>query len=201
MRTLFWSDLRKEKLLATYLDRCYRRNGIQIKRYNDAESQRNGLDVRLEKDGKTFIVDEKAQLHYLNKSLPTFSLELSLMTNGTERPGWFFDPAKRTEVYSFVFDIHLTNGVERLERHEDIASANIVLVNRARLKNTLAEAGLTEILLRRMCNELRNSGDDRRSVRSPGVRVMLSKDLAEQPVNLLVLRRHLEEIGQVLAPC
>lgn len=201
MRSLFRADLGDEQVLQGYLDRCYRHNGIRSVRFADREHQRDGIDVQLEKDGNRFRVDEKAQLHYLDRSLPTFALELSLLKDGRERPGWSVDPTKRTEVYAFVFDIRTAAGVTRLERPEDVVSAAVVLVNRDRLRNTLAAAGLDEAVLRRLNDELRRTGEHRRSVRAPGVRVVLTPDLAERPVNLLVLRSHLEAIGQVLRLC
>lgn len=194
----FEHDLSQERLLQPYLDRRYAAHGIRAERSTDRVEQAAGIDVRLTKGGLTYAVDEKAQLHYIGKSLPTFALEVDMRIAGGTRPGWLFDERKRTEVYAFVFDIALHDGHSELHNADHVASAHIVLVNRARLIAHLAKAGLDEHMLHKLARELRESDSDQRSVKAPGVRVILSRHYAEQPVNLLVTRRFRESIGQVM---
>lgn len=198
MTAQFRYDLTQEQLLQPHLDRCYRMHGIRADRSTDRLDQMHGIDVRLSRDGYRYKVDEKAQLHYIGKCLPTFALEVDLLVDGSVSPGWLFDERKQTEVYAFVFDITLHGNLTELQREEQVASVCIVLVNRHRLINRLEAEGLDQTMLRRLAKELRDTGTDRRSVHAPGVRVMLSQQLEEQPVNLLVTRRYLESIGQVL---
>lgn len=198
MRSAFRKDLHSENLLRPYLDRCYAAHGIGVERYARTDDQLRGMDVRLTKDGRSFIVDEKAQLHYINRSLSTFALELSLMKDGTERVGWFLDTSKRTEVYAFIFDIRVHAPEERLQHPGDIASATIVLVNRERLQRTLAHVGLGANELQSLAHSLRDSSTRMQRVPYPGITLLRSDRLSEAPVNLLVARKHLMEIGQVL---
>ncbi len=198
MRSAFRKDLHSENLLRPYLDRCYAAHGIGVQRYARTDDQLRGMDVRLTKDGRSFIVDEKAQLHYINRSLSTFALELSLMKDGTERVGWFLDTTKRTQVYAFIFDIRVHAPVERLQQPSDIASATIVLVNRERLQSSLDHVGLGANELRALSSSLRNSNASMQRVAYPGIKLLRSDRLNEAPVNLLVARKHLMEIGQVL---
>lgn len=44
---------------------------------------------------KQFLVDEKAQLDYVNESLPTFAFELFYQKNGIQKQGWLFDASKK----------------------------------------------------------------------------------------------------------
>ena len=198
MTAQFRHDLTQEQLLQPHLDQCYAAHGIGAERTRAWLDQSHGIDVRLAKDGYRYAVDEKAQLHYIGKCLPTFALEVDLLVNGQVSPGWLFDERKHTEVYAFVFDITLHANETELHRAEQVAGVQIVLVNRERLIRRLAAEGLDRSMLSRLAKELRDTGTDRRSVHAPGVRVMLSQRLAEQPVNLLVTRRYLESIGQVL---
>lgn len=198
MTAQFRHDLTQEQLLQPHLDRCYAAHGIRTERSTDWLDQAHGIDVRLEKDGFSHKVDEKAQLHYIGKSLPTFALEVELLVDGQVSPGWLFDARKQTEVYAFVFDITLHADETVLLRPEQVAGVHIVLVNRERLIRRLSAEGLDQPMLGKLAKELRVTGTDRRSVHSPGVRVMLSQCFVEQPVNLLVTRRYLESIGQVL---
>jgi hypothetical protein len=199
MASRFRSDLAQEHLLHPWLDRCYAGAGIRVERVASRELQLQGIDARLSKDGFSFLTDEKAQLHYIGKRLPTFALEIDLLKAGSRRPGWLFDAGKRTEAYAFIFDIRSRTGAA-LHHADDVEGAHVVLVNRQRLIAHLAEEGLDRAMLDRLSAELRAGGDDRRSVRAPGVRVVISRHLVEQPVNLLVRRRFLERIGQVLTP-
>ena len=73
----FEQDLAHEKILATYLDHIYKLKGYYVERPTNINKQYRGVDLILQKDAKTFLVDEKAQLHYLNADLPTFTFELS----------------------------------------------------------------------------------------------------------------------------
>lgn len=198
MTAQFRHDLSQEQFLQPFLDKCYAAHRIQVERTSDWIDQSHGIDVRLTKGGRNYAVDEKAQLHYIGQCLPTFALEVDLLVDGHLSPGWLFDEQKRTEVYAFVFDITLQGNLVELHQPEQVASVQIVLVNRERLIRGLAAEGLDKGMLRRLAKELRATGSERRSVHAPGVRVMLSQRLTEQPVNLLVTRRYLESIGQVL---
>ena len=198
MTTQFRHDLSQEQLLQPHLDHCYAAHGIKAERSTDWLDQARGIDVRLAKDGFSYEVDEKAQLHYIGKSLPTFALEVDLLVDGQVSPGWLFDERKHTMVYAFVFDITLHANETELHLAEQVSGVHIVLVNRERLIRRLAAEGLDQAMLGRLAKELRDTNTDRRSVHSPGVRVMLSQRFVEQPVNLLVTRRYLESIGQVL---
>lgn len=198
MAFAFHQDLAQEQLLRPFLDRTYVTHGIRCKRSTDLEDQRQGIDLWLCKDGYRYAVDEKAQLHYIGHSLPTFAFEVDLLHSGEQRPGWLFDPTKRTEVYALVFDIMLMEDRSELRSEADIASVEVVLVNRSRLINHLLKAGLSAELLQRMADELRATGDRTRTVQPPGVRLVASPQLTECPVNLLLTRRFLCTIGQVL---
>ncbi len=201
MGSMFKFDLACEHLLQPFLDKCYAANGIHGERCRDRVHQKQGIDIVLSKDGCQYLVDEKAQLNYLGCSLPTFALEINYLKKGEICLGWLFDESKTTEVYAFVFDITLQSNATELRRTDQVIGANIVLVNRQRLLNRLVSEGLDRHLLSRFANELRETKSDRRSVHSPGLRVMRSARLTEEPVNLLVTRRFLESIGQVLHPC
>ena len=198
MSTLFTTDLRREQLLQRSLDRCYSRYGIEVARCSDDERQRQGIDAYLSKDGHTFAVDEKAQLHYIGESLSTFALEIDLLKDGILSNGWLFDPTKATEVYSFVFDIRLHGGETMLQRWTQVRAAHIILVSRPRLIAVLEEVGLDRPTLDRFSKELRGSTDKRRTVRTPAMAVVISRQLEEQPVNLLVKRSFLSSIGQTM---
>lgn len=197
MASFFQHDLASEQMLQPFLDRCYGSYGIQAVRSTGLAEQLKGIDVRLSKGNVTLLVDEKAQLHYIGKCLNTFALEIDYLKHGELRPGWLFNEDKDTEVYAFVFDIEVGKCGEDATSLK-VVSANTVLVNRARLINGLAAAGLERHILERVAKELRTTRTLKRTVCAPGVLVLCSHKLDEQPVNLLVTRKYLEHIGQKL---
>ena len=199
MRSQFQFDLTQEQMLQPFLDRCYKQYAIEPIRYQNRNIQRNGIDLTLSRDGYSFLVDEKAQLGYIGRSLPCFALEInSYGPDGRLRTGWLFDEQKKTEVYAFVFDIRLHAEKTRIDTPEEVAGASIVLVNRHRLINHLERGGLDRFTLTRQAEEMRRTGALRRYVPEPGWKLAYSEQLAERPVNLLVKRKFLMTIGQVL---
>jgi len=79
MKSKFYEDLSKEELLGTYLDTFYpqifKDSSFTVERIWDRHQQYQGIDLLLKNDKQCFYVDEKAQLDYLNVSLPTFAFE------------------------------------------------------------------------------------------------------------------------------
>lgn len=115
MHPQFNRDLGQEKLLMPFLDQCYSAHGIRVKRYADPELQAKGIDVVLSRDKRSFLVDEKAQLHYIGQNLPTCAFEIDLLKGGRPSPGWFLDASLSTEVYALVCEIRLGTQRERIK--------------------------------------------------------------------------------------
>ena len=156
--SLFNDDIKKEACLAKFLTEQYQKNNLKTKRISDIASQFKGIDLIIEgKDGIQYKVDEKAQLHYLNKNLPTFSLEIDYIKDSILKQGWLFDLAKETEVYAFIFSIHLVNNKAELENENDVESCELIFVNRAKLINDLAQLELNFHECNSISNEIRSN--------------------------------------------
>lgn len=73
----FMADLKKEAFLAKYLDGLYpklfKKSSFSLQRVRDLSQQHKGVDLILTNHYNSYYVDEKAQLDYLNRSLPTFA--------------------------------------------------------------------------------------------------------------------------------
>lgn len=130
----FYDDLHKERALAKFLDSQYRKHlrHYHFKRIRSAKKQKAGIDLELihKTSGKSYAVDEKAQLDYLNESLPTFAFELQYQLYGKTKPGWLFDPHKTTEFYALVTAIY--SDEENL-----FTACNLYFVNREKLLGLL----------------------------------------------------------------
>lgn len=193
----FHDDLRKEETLGTFLSEQYRLANLKIQRIADKNLQMRGIDLILaDEKGLQFKVDEKAQLHYLNKDLPTFALEINYLKGDKLLDGWLFDPKKLTEIYAFVFSIHLADGLLELAKADDIHSCEVVFVNRIRLLTELAELDLNLKTCRENSRALRQEGGGPKIAHPSGFNFQVSNHLAERPVNLVVRRAFLEKIGR-----
>jgi hypothetical protein len=200
VESTFHIDLKAEQLLQPYLDSCYRANGYQVTRCSTVKEQRAGIDVRLARDGMELLIDEKAQTHYIGRSLPTCALEIEFYRDNERRTGWLYDSRKRTDAYSFVFDVSLSDSSTELVTSDAVTNAHVLLVDRKRLRMALMHDGLFETGVRGRAEHLRMSSSTYCWLGSTGHKLVLSNHLAERPINLVVRRTFLEHLGQSLVP-
>ncbi|XXL53408.1 hypothetical protein ACSC1U_11975 [Mammaliicoccus lentus] len=82
----FDSDLKKEFIIGEFLDKYFYPKMIEkypdliedIQRNDDINKQYQGIDIMIKvNEEKTINVDEKAATQYINKNIPTFSLEIA----------------------------------------------------------------------------------------------------------------------------
>ncbi|MEC8832937.1 MAG: hypothetical protein VX772_11300 [Bacteroidota bacterium] len=110
MKSKFKADLSKEKKLTPLLDLYYQKylKHYTFERISHLNQQLQGIDLILKdkQSEKQFYVDEKAQLDYINESLPTFAFELFYHKNGNQKQGWLFDSSKKTHFYALVTSIY-----------------------------------------------------------------------------------------------
>jgi hypothetical protein len=193
----FKSDLKKEALLAAFLDKHYEKTIGSVRRSETLDEQHVGIDFFYYSDnGIEYRCDEKAQLSYLNQELPTFALEIDYLKEGSLRKGWLFDSKKITDVYIFIFSIMLRRGSDQLMKYGQIESCEAVFVNRIRLLNELSKFGLTDAFCTEKSEEMRRGTESLKYYHYSGSNFQLSSQLAEQPVNLIVRKDFLVSIGK-----
>lgn len=143
MNSTFKSDLEKENRLSIFLDEQYKNrnifpDGFNVVRIDNLDEQHKGIDLKviLEDSGKEIYIDEKAQLDYINKVLPTFAFEISYFINEKWHQGWLFDSTKKTHKYFLVTCIE--------EDADGFCGCRVVSVNRKDLCDFLdKEKGLS----------------------------------------------------------
>lgn len=194
--TTFYDDLNKEHILGTFLDDIYTHLGLDFTRTTDTQLQHQGADLIINHNGKTFYVDEKAQLDYINKSLPTFTFELSYLKNGHWKKGWLYDENKITDYYFLITDIHIyTEGIKN-----GIKSCQITSVNTKRLRRYLGSIGLDWHTLNDLDAQVRQSKQEKNiplrhlKEREEGC-LYLSVQKDEKPLNLKLYLSWLIRLG------
>ncbi len=197
----FNSDLRDERILANYLDALYASEKLDFRRNFDIEKQHCGIDGILYHKDKEYIVDEKAQLHYLNKDLPTFTFELSYKnSDGKLKSGWLFDISKKTAYYFLITGIFLKRGTTNLCSADDIKRVKVTSVHRFKLISLLLQRDLSEAKLMEYDANFRSEKQFGRheieelDSRKEGV-LFYTEHLEEQPMNVQLKLEYLIKSG------
>lgn len=141
------------------------------------------------------LVDEKAQVYYLDGGRPTFAFELNfLLKNGERVEGWFTDVKKITEYYLLIWI--KTADCKTLKTKTDIEYVDYALIARKTLFEYLATQKITikilvEIGLTLAVLEEGSYGRDAQR----DYYFFYSAQLAEKPVNLIIRKAKLYSLA------
>ena len=195
MKGNFIKDLAKEQKLSRLLDHLYETHLKQYsaKRVSNIAEQLQGVDVlfRHKYSNKAYRIDEKAQLDYPGRDLPTFAFALGYHKGDMIKQGWLFDPLKKTDFYALITNITL--------KKNEYDSCSIRFVNRKKLIIWLTELGLSEEFLKKKAFihegftgkvELKQL-----DMNTQGYLYFSGKRKAEKPVNLVLYLDMLEHLG------
>lgn len=161
-------DIRAEKELGNFLDEnfysilekenkedVYDRNNVPIvkpiidgftRNVSSWSEQYKGVDITVKIGDKVLIIDEKAQLKYINDPRPpTFAFELSYMKKGVLRDGWFVNDEKDTEYYG-LFWIHESDEKDRkVIESNDFKKVECIIISKKSITDYLDGEGLGKI--------------------------------------------------------
>lgn len=203
-------DMSAEAQLCIFLDKYLyekfpkRELFSKIERIRDKEEQLAGVDVRFtEKNGTVYNVDEKAQLYYLNKDLPTFAFEIQFMRAGRAVCGWLCNDRLKTDLYLLIWpfvegdrDADTPKGI----RWEQFVKADCLLVQKKKILSMLEQEGLTRERMMQEAEQLRKDG--RTGKVSPegvkGIYYFVSdpQKYSEAPINIVIRKERLLSIAQ-----
>lgn len=189
------NDMIRERVLSEYLDRkLYSQNIFEnVHRTNAIKDQLSGSDVVFSIPNKglnNLIVDEKAQLYYLEGGLPTFAFELNFINrSGSRIEGWLTDEGKKTEYYQLLF----LTAKKDFENIDEINKVEYVLVERSKI---LQAINLDLSTLRNKGIEV-SQNLDFHQFKILGVPYYFthSTKLAESPVNIILRKEKIIEIS------
>ena len=201
MISRFDNDLSREAILGQYLDIVYKERlaGFKVQRIYEPKLQQKGVDLIITGDGaREYLIDEKAQLDYLDNDLPTFAFEISYLKDGMQRLGWLLDGTKKTERYFLITSIHL-NYPGYFE--SGFKSCRITSVDRYKLIKMLEGKGLYYERILEIDQQIR-SGKNEQTIpvteldhKKEGKFYFSRSNKVEQPINIVLRLDHLIELG------
>lgn len=196
-------DMRAEAELALFLDKFFYSRLISsgdltsAQRITDCEMQRKGVDVIASKNSTQTFIDEKAQLYYINKGLPTFAFELGFLIDGSETLGWFLNDELFTDRYFLLWPNATTSFLRNLTS-DDFTFVSGLMIKKSRIRNYLEKIGLNkEHLINQLC-QLRAGGiPGKHPSGYSGIYYYVSdpNQYTESPINLVIGKRILESIA------
>ncbi len=196
LQSSFKNDLEKEQKLSVFLDAYYKKHlkHYTFERVHNLKRQMQGADLILvhKTNGKRFLVDEKAQLDYINEDLPTFAFELVYQKDGAAKKGWLFDAKKKTEFYALITSIYA-------DEPEKFTSCKVTFVNRKKLIAFLSTRKISQEYLDSHIEKNKNHNGkivlDKLHPYHEGYLYFSTLKKAEKPINLILKLAFLTENG------
>jgi hypothetical protein len=197
--------LRVEIAIAQFLDSFYYPKVTKsFKRISDRSEQFKGRDVEIEDlQPGLKVIDEKATVHYINRDIPTFAFEISYIgSKGDVKEGWLFDEKKETDHYLLIWPFARTSINPAFN---DFVKLRLMMLSRRRLIEHLDASGFTRTYCSRRGDEIRASKTGGVFDRDKNglIYFFFTKELQEQPINLVVNRSILNDIceeHQIITP-
>lgn len=221
MEELREKDLIGESAIAAFMDnkfyaRLHNKNDghpVQFERINDRQKQLLGIDVYLKSCDKDLYIDEKSTLHYINQGIRTFAFEIDSLQGRDKHltPGWLYNRELKTNYYNLIYptaravlkdDVWVNKNFWEITE-EDICTVESIIINRQKLIQELEKLGLFEDVLLGYANDLRKqfSGTHEKHIMNlsfdevPGIKLVYSGQLIEEPVNLVLSKDYLKSIA------
>lgn len=193
-------DLQNEQVLAVYLDQFYyNQYEGDFERVQELNRQLAGIDMVYNHNDVEMLIDEKG---YLSRPTiqNTFVLELSYLHNGNRMEGWLFSQAKETTHYLLCWaDRDNINIYQQPLNVNHIHQVEAMLVNRANLIAYLNNRyGINqEYIMNNHENLLMRTQNGPLYLEDSTSKYVLSKQLREQPLNIVMTKNEYLESGAV----
>lgn len=184
-------DMKENEIVEQFLDeQLYPHIFDSYVRKHDKESQYQGIDIVA--DG--VCIDEKAQVKYKNRNLPTNAFEISHLSKRKytkkghyghhESRGWFVDDSLETEYYLIVSltDVDVDNDRDAVTDSSQIQGVNAYIVDKYDLLDTVEQQMSIEDM-EDTAREMRRKGQ--RVYENGDVRLVCSHHLQEKPVTVV----------------
>ena len=197
------ADMNAESELAHFLDEnLYSQlldegKFLSIVRITDKEQQLQGIDVIAKTQTSVAYIDEKAQLYYINKDIPTFAFELQFLKNGRVIEGWFLNDDLKTDYYLLIWPFASVTDVKALKKG-DFTKLDALMISKEKLRNKLTSLGLDKETLAQIASQLRRTrtyGKITTGIQGVYYFASDSTKYAEAPINIVVSKARLAALA------
>lgn len=197
------ADMNAESELAEFLDEnLYSQllgegKFLSIERMAEKEQQLQGIDVTAKTQNSVFYIDEKAQLYYINKNIPTFAFELQFLKGGRVIEGWFLNDELKTDHYLLIWPFAFVTDVKELKK-EDFTKLDALMISKEKLRRELTSLGLDKETLAKRAYQLRSTRTyGKITTGIQGVYYFASdpSKYAEAPINIVVSKARLMSLA------
>lgn len=192
MKSTFKADLYKEKQLHPLLNDYYKNlKNYTYQRVINLKQQKQGVDLVFKHKQKNtcYYIDEKAQLDYVNHSLPTFAFEILYYSKNQVKQGWLFDQDKITDFYALITAIST-------DPKNNFKACEIYFVNRKKLVALLQNHKLNQKALVNIAQKKPNSSKiciPQLNPNTQGYLYASKSNKAEKPLNLILKLQWLQQ--------
>ncbi|MDC0852359.1 hypothetical protein OAQ40_04820 [Euryarchaeota archaeon] len=196
-RPNFSRDSKRERIVAEYLDKFfYSDTFYSFERIESRKEQLAGMDIIvISNNNDKMIIDEKAATSWAHREIHTFAFELSFLLGDKEISGWFLNKNNRYKNTHWLCVWPRTNSKE-IRELSDISSAEIVLINCKKIRRWMRSmASKDQKSLESIEKRLRNEKNINQ-IDWSGLRVIISRNLPEQPINVLIPKEILRILSE-----
>lgn len=197
-------DMRAEGQLAQFLDEKFwsplcADGDMSFKRVTDRTLQLQGVDVILTQGEEVRYIDEKAQLYYINNTLPTFAFEIDSFQRGYLTEGWLLNNALLTTDYNLIYPNARHNDLSIITK-DDFTLVEVLSITKKVLLKSLESYGLTRSYLLAAAQRIRKQcGSEmyRENTMCRYAKFVKSASYrySEAPLNLVVQKSFLRQIA------
>ena len=195
-------DEHNSNVISDFLDiyfypKIFNPNKYKFERIYNKKQQIEGLDIIITniENNNQIGIDEKSAVHYINKKLNTFSLELSFIDkNNNIHEGWLLDNNKKNNYFLFVWiDKALKTPLSNIE---DIKEIEIALIKKDIILNYLSKLGWSKSKLLTKSKKIRNNPNEYKgNINIHNCKFTSSNHLVEKPINVLLSRNKIIELS------
>ncbi|OEF96110.1 hypothetical protein [Desulfuribacillus alkaliarsenatis] len=196
-------DMNAEVQLSRFLDKHFytwlekQNNNISVERSTDPNDQMKGIDICIHSEKGKLFIDEKAQLYFINKGLPTFAFEISFMNRKKElAEGWLFNNELLTDYYLLIWPY--ATKKENVKT-EDYTRLECLLIKKRKIQNYLSNKGWNKDRIYKRANEIRKESlfGKIEIENESNFYFFFSKpkDYSEQPINIVIRKNVLRELA------
>lgn len=194
-------DERACEVVNNFLDtKFYPIYSTKSERVEEKKYQVQGVDIKFNMGDVEYICDEKAAVKWMNRKLNTFAIEVEFINRGGYiQEGWFTNSTQINNSYCFIYTDKIDAEYNTFQT-EDIKEMTVILVRKEAIKDYLQGKGWTKKAIKRKCENIRINngyGVNMGNIEENGLKFSFSKQLPEQPINILIPREELERMSDL----